>query len=54
MLIRLFPNQFVNILGYSLGSELIKSCMERLVELKRESILNNIYLLGGVTDTTQI
>lgn len=31
MLVRLFPNQFVNIVGYSLGSELIKACMERLV-----------------------
>jgi hypothetical protein len=35
MLIRLFPHQFVNIVGYSLGSELIKSCMERLVEVRR-------------------
>lgn len=35
MVVRLFPNQFINIAGYSLGSEMIKAFIERLIELNK-------------------
>ena len=46
----LFPYQFVNIYGYSLGTELIKEFVKRMIEKKKESMLNKVYLMGGVSD----
>lgn len=54
MVVRLFPNQFINIAGYSLGSEMIKSFIQRLIELGKESMLSTVYMLGGVTDATEL
>lgn len=54
LVVRLFPCQFINISGYSLGTELIKEFIERLIELGQEHRLSNIYLMGGVTDQAQL
>lgn len=35
LVVALFPQQFINIAGYSLGSELIKSFLERMIERGR-------------------
>lgn len=50
LVVRLFPNRFVNVCGYSLGSEVIKQFLQGIINRKKTQILNNIYLMGGVSD----
>ena len=54
LVVRLFPRQFINISGYSLGSELIKQFLERMIEMGQENCLSNIYMMGGVTSESDI
>lgn len=54
LIVRLFPLQFINIAGYSLGSELIKEFLERMIEIEKEGQISNIYMMGGVTDVEEL
>lgn len=47
----IFPQQFINIIGYSLGTELIKQFIETTLELNGGKNLQRIVLLGGVSDS---
>lgn len=47
----LFPDQFINIIGYSLGTELIKDFVKVTLELNGGKNLQKIVLLGGVSDS---
>lgn len=49
----LFPNQFINIIGYSLGTELIKEFVKTTIEINHGKNLQKIVLLGGVSDSNE-
>jgi hypothetical protein len=49
----LFPKQFINIIGYSLGTELIKEFVKTTIELNKGKNLQKIVLLGGVSDANE-
>jgi hypothetical protein len=36
--------------GYSLGSEVIKEFLRRMINKKQSHLVNNVYLMGGVSD----
>lgn len=40
--------------GFSLGTEVILSCMSRLVELGHEKLINKILTIGGVADKAEV
>jgi hypothetical protein len=46
----MFPNQFINIIGYSLGTELIREFVNTTIDLNNGKNLQKIALLGGVSD----
>jgi Protein of unknown function (DUF726) len=45
----IFPNQTVSLAGFSLGSEVVKSCLETLYECKATHIVHQIAFLAGAT-----
>jgi hypothetical protein len=46
----MFPYQFINIIGYSLGSDLIRSFVSKSIDLNKGANLNKVILMGGVSD----
>ena len=53
-LIHNFKGYFINLVGFSLGTELIKNVIRRLAQKNSLHILNKVYLMGGVADKTQV
>lgn len=49
-----FKGYFINLVGFSLGTEVIKNMMQRLAEKNCLNMLHKVYLLGGVADLTQV
>lgn len=49
----MFPEQFINIIGYSLGSEIIKEFVKITLELNGGKNLQKVVLLGGVSDAKE-
>lgn len=49
-----FKGYFINLVGFSLGTEVIKSIMKRMAKKKCLNMLNKVYLLGGVADKTEM
>lgn len=47
---KLFPFQFVNIISYSLGSELIRAFLQKTIQLGGAWNINKVITMGGVTD----
>jgi hypothetical protein len=47
---KLFPFQFINIIGYSLGSELIRAFVDKTIEFNGGINLNKVIVMGGVSD----
>ncbi len=46
----LFDSQSISLIGFSLGSQVIKSCLNTLAKLDiSQSPINNVYFLGGAT-----
>lgn len=45
----IFCNHSVTLIGFSLGSQVSKSCVNRLAQLKRSDIIHNVYFLAGAT-----
>ena len=45
-----FKGHFVNLVGFSLGTELIKNILKRLEQKKCLEMVNKVYLMGGVCD----
>ncbi|CAI2371862.1 unnamed protein product [Moneuplotes crassus] len=46
-----FPQKYkkVDLIGFSLGTQVIKSCLETLKKLNVTSIIDNVYFMGGAT-----
>mmetsp|Transcript_2766 Transcript_2766/g.2575 ORF Transcript_2766/g.2575 Transcript_2766/m.2575 type:complete len:186 (+) Transcript_2766:584-1141(+) len=42
-----FVNQSISLVGFSLGTQVIYSCLEELKAHGAENIINNVYFLGG-------
>lgn len=47
-----FKGYFINLVGFSLGTELIRNIMVKMAEKNCLHMLNKVYLLGGVADKT--
>lgn len=45
----IFNNQTVTILGFSLGTQVSKSCMNRLSKLGKGDMIHNLVLIAGAT-----
>lgn len=45
----IFPEQTVSLIGFSLGCQVIKSCIHMLHKLGAHSIIHNVTFLGGAT-----
>jgi len=43
-----FSDRHITLIGYSMGTEVIKACVERLERNKMEGMLLNVVTLGGV------
>jgi hypothetical protein len=50
LIIANFEGHFVNLLGYSLGTELIKNLLLRLSQKNCLHMVNKVYFIGGVSD----
>ncbi len=48
--ITLFKSKLINIVGYSLGVEVIASFLKVMIDKNKAHLLNKIVLLGGVTN----
>jgi hypothetical protein len=48
-----FKNQSISLIGFSLGTQIIMSCVEELYNLKAYGLVNNIYLLAGATTVSK-
>jgi hypothetical protein len=46
----LFKNQTVSLIGFSLGCQVIKSCLKTLDQLEARHIIHQITFLGGAVD----
>ena len=46
----MLKGQTVSLIGFSLGSQVIKSCLNRLFKIRKFDLIHNIYLLAGATD----
>ena len=44
-----FSNQTVSLLGFSLGTQVIKSCIKTLTKLGASDLIHNVTLLGGAS-----
>lgn len=49
-----FKGYFINLVGFSLGTELIRNIMSKMAEKGCLNMLNKVYLLGGVADKSQV
>ena len=47
-----FSSQTVSLIGFSLGCQVIKSCLKTLHRIGANDIIQNVYLLGGATHFT--
>lgn len=45
-----FRDHFVNLVGFSLGTEPIKNILKRMSEKNGLKMINKVYLMGGVAD----
>ncbi len=45
-----FKGHFINLIGYSLGTELIKNMLARMAEKQCLGMINKVYFMGGLTD----
>ena len=50
LLISSFKGHFINLVGFSLGTELIKNILYGLAQKNELSMINKVYLMGGATD----
>ena len=53
-LIEHFSDRQVTLIGFSMGTEVIRSCIERLAERKRMKLLLKVMTLGGVIDQEKV
>lgn len=47
----IFGEQTFSLMGFSLGSQVVKSCVNRLAKLDQSDIIHNVYFLAGATYT---
>jgi hypothetical protein len=53
-LIAHFSGYYINLVGFSLGTEVILHIMSRLAGKSRLGMLNKVYLFGGVADVYEV
>lgn len=53
LIISLFSGRIVNLMAFSLGTEVVLSCLERLSERNRLSLVNKVVLMGGISEVKQ-
>ena len=46
-----FKNQTISFIGFSLGCQVIKSCLKALDQVKARHIVHEVTFLGGAVDT---
>lgn len=49
-----FKGYFINLVGFSLGTELVRNLMDRLLQKGQIHMINKVYFIGGVADQGQI
>lgn len=49
-----FKGHFINLVGFSLGAELIKNILRKLSEKKHLQMINRVYLMGGICDKVEL
>lgn len=49
-----FEGHYINLVGFSLGTEVISNIMETMEKKNKLNMLNKIYLMGGVADMNKI
>jgi hypothetical protein len=54
LLPELFPEQLINLVGFSLGTELITECVKVIKQNHQETMINKVVLIGGVADRRQL
>ncbi len=45
-----FEGHFINLIGFSLGTQVILSSLQRLKKLNKLNIINRVITMGGVAD----
>lgn len=50
IILKVFPDRFINLVGFSLGTEVVACCLERLAERGRLDLINRVVSLGGVAN----
>lgn len=53
-LIKEFSDRHITLIGFSMGTEVIASCLQRLIEKKQEKLLLKIVTIGGVADRDSV
>ena len=53
-LVEHFSDRHITLVGFSMGTEVIRACVEELISLKREDILFKVATLGGVAEQSSI
>jgi hypothetical protein len=46
----LFPNCVLNLISFSLGTQVVLSCLEEMQKMGVRDIFNEVVLLGGVAN----
>ena len=54
LIMKNFKGHFINLVGFSLGTELIKNILVRLGEKNCLCMVNKVYFMGGLTDKTEV
>lgn len=54
LLPEIFPEQLINLVGFSLGTELIKECVKVMKKNGQCTMLNKVVLIGGVADRKEL
>lgn len=54
LLPEIFPNCLINLVGFSLGTELIKECIKVMKKSGTQGMLNKAILIGGVADRSDL
>jgi hypothetical protein len=54
LIIEHFSDRFINIVGFSLGTQVLLCCFDRLLEKGKVHLINRIITLGGVADKHEV
>ena len=52
VILHLFPGYLVNLISFSLGTELVKEAIKVIKAANKSSMINQVIFIGGVADKT--